>query len=411
MKGTKEIYLDNSATTRVHPEVLSSMSEAMTKEYGNPSSLHRKGIEAESLLRRSREILAKALGVDPQGIVFTSGGTEANNLAIRGVASAYRSRGSHIITSAIEHPSVLNLCRELEEEGFELTYVQPNGEGVISVADVSKEIRKDTILISIMHVNNEIGSVQPIEEIGELVRRIRGDGLAGPEPGGDVRLPVFHVDAVQSFLRMPLNPNRTGLDLLTLSAHKIHGPKGVGALYVRPGIRLKPIVYGGEQERGVRSGTENVPGIAGFGKAVEIFSPQFTRIAREVRELKEKFAGFVLSELPDVTVNGSTGERSAPHILNLSFPWVRGETLVHHLEEYGVYVSSGSACTSRDPKPSHVLKAMKLERRRIEGAIRISLGFLNDAEEIDAASRILVRVATDLRKLFHMQDKRRGPRR
>lgn len=410
MTQIKEIYLDNSATTRVHPDVVRSMLDAMSVDYGNPSSMHRKGVEAESLLRRSRETLAKAISVDAGDVFFTSGGTEANNLAIMGAAWAYRGYGSHIVTTAIEHPSVLNACRELQAAGYEVTYVKPDRQGTVSVSDVSEAMRDDTILVSVMHVNNEVGSVQPIYEIGDAVRRRRDERNATRSPSRKVRpVPIYHVDAVQSFLKLPVDPGQAGADLVTFSAHKIHGPKGVGAIYVRRGVRLRPLVYGGGQEQGLRSGTENVPGIVGFGKAVETFLPHLAETARRLRRLKEKMANTVLSALPEVTVNGPPAEEGAPHIISLSFPWVRGETLVHHLESRGIYVSSGSACSSRDPKPSHVLTAMGLDKRRIEGAIRISLGFLNEPEDVDTASRLIVETAAELRGLFAAGGKRKEP--
>lgn len=378
----REVYLDNSATTRVREEVAAVVLEAMTRQYGNPSSLHRKGIEAERLVQGAREIIARSLGVSSEEIYFTSGGTEANNLALKGAVLARSRRGKHIITTAIEHPSVLNTCAQLAEEGFRVTYLPVDKEGVIDPEELRSNLTPETILVSTMYINNEIGSVQPLDQIAAV--------LAGA--GQDI---LWHVDAIQGYGKLPLKPRELGVHLVSISGHKLHAPKGTGALYVAGKVSLKPLFGGGEQEQGLRSGTENVPGIAGLGRAVELALAEQPGASARMKALKERLVAGLLERVPNARLNGPRD--GAPHIANISFPGVQGETLVHALEEVGIYVSTGSACSSRQSKPSHVLTALGLGREEISSAIRFSLAPCNEAEEIEYVLERLPRVVADLR--------------
>lgn len=387
------IYLDNSATTKPRPEAAAAVNRAMTEVFGNPSSAHRLGAEAERLVREARQAVAAALGVDEGEIVFTSGGTEANNLALMGAARARRRQGGHIVTTAVEHPSVLRACGLLEEEGFRITRLPVDRTGVIDPEDLAGALTGETILVSTMYVNNEVGAVQPLEAVARV--------LAGLERS---RRPVWHVDAVQAFGKLPVFPRRLGIDLLTVSAHKIHGPKGCGALYVRKGLVLKPLMGGGGQEGGLRAGTENVPGIAGFGAAVRLAMAEQPRAAERLAELRRRFLAALAEVVPDAVVNGPAapaggpaGGGAAPHIVNVSLPGLRGEVLVHALEERGVFVSTGAACSSRRNEPSHVLRAMGLGRDMVESALRFSFSPLNTADEAAAAAKALAAVVSDLR--------------
>lgn len=368
----RRIYLDNSATTRVRPEAVAAFERAAADEFGNPSSLHALGVEAEARLREAREALAAALRVEPAEIVFTSGGTEANNLALRGAARAHARAGRHLILSAVEHSSVLETARDLERDGFELTVVGVDAAGRVDPAAVEAALRPDTVLVSVMMVNNEVGTIQPVEPIGRLVARRRGTG----------RVPLFHVDAVQAFGKLPVEPRRIGADLLTVSGHKIHAPKGVGALYVRRGVLLRPLLTGGDQEGGQRAGTENVPGIAAFGVAARLAHEEREATWAHLTALRRRLLDGLQALDVEVAVNSPPD--AAPHIVNVSFPGVRGEVLVHALAERGIFVSTGSACHSRRPVISHVLEAMRLDRRRAEGAVRISTSRDTRGEDIDA---------------------------
>lgn len=365
-----EIYLDNCATTRPYDEVVQYMSEVSLEHYGNPSSLHYKGLEAERLVKKSRRDIAQVLMTREDEIYFTSGGTEANNLAIRGTAYRYRRRGNHLITTLIEHPSVLQNFRRLQEEGFEVDYLPVNSRGYISVEELGQLIKPDTLLVSINHVNNEIGTLEPLEEIGRLIK----------ERNSETR---FHVDGVQSFCKLPLDLAGWKIDLFSCSAHKIHGPKGTGALWVKSGTRLLPLQEGGGQEMALRSGTENVAGIAGFGLAASLsYKGQDQNTARMHQLKQDLYRGLQKRGLL-VELNGPPLEDGAPHILNLSFPGVKGEVLLHALEEDNILVSVGSACHSRQPKPSHVLQALGTEEERLSSAIRFSFSSFNDQGEIE----------------------------
>ncbi len=364
------IYLDNSATTKPFPEVVDSFVAVATNYFANPSSLHGLGMKAERLLAQAREQIAAMLRVKPNEIVFTSGGTEANNFAIKGVAWQYQRRGRHIITTKIEHPSVAEPCRQLEELGFEVTYLPVDREGRVSVEQVERALRDDTILVSVMHVNNEVGTVQPIEEIGALLSRY-------PKT-------LFHVDRVQGISKVPLDLKQAGVDLCTISAHKFHGLRGAGLLYVREGVRLAPLIAGGGQERQLRSGTENVAAIVAMAKALRLALERYERDIGRLQALKDEWLE-ALSAIPDIEIN-TPRDGAAPHIINFSLKrGVKPEVFVHELEKNGIYVSTTSACSSKKKAPSKTLLAMGLGEDRAERGIRISLSFDNSREEIAPA--------------------------
>lgn len=383
----REIYFDNSATTRVHPDVADLMYEMMTRNYGNPSSLHKRGVEAEKSLTWARKILAGALQASPEEIVFTSGGTESNNLAIKGIAHAHKNRGNHIITSNVEHPAVLNVYNHLEDLGFKVSYLKVKENGIIDLEELEELLTDETILVSLMHVNNETGAVQPVQEAGKLLSSC----------GKKVFL---HVDAVQSFGKLDVYPGKWGIDLLSLSGHKIHGPKGTGVLYVHKGTRLQPLIEGGGQERGLRSGTENVPGIVGLGKAAEIAVKNLPSNAQKMNAIKETLALRIKEKIPECRINSNFGETGAPHILNISFPGVRSEVVLHYLEQDGIFVSSGSACSARKGNLSHVLTAMGLKGDEIEGSLRFSFSYLNEMTEVLPAAESVERAVKELHGLM-----------
>lgn len=374
------IYLDNSATTRPYPEVIEVYTRSLQEYYGNPSSLHQMGAEASKVLHAARQVAAKLLQASPEEIIFTTGGTEGNNLAILGAVRHYAGRGRHIITSQIEHSSVLNTFQYLESHGFEVTYLPVNHQGHICINDLESAIRTDTILVSIMHVNSEIGSIQPIAEIGQLLSKY-------PKI-------IFHVDAVQSFAKIPLKPKSWGIDLLTLSGHKFHGPKGTGLLYKAKKIQLQPLQFGGGQENGFRSGTENVPGIIAFTKAMRMSSDRQAQFHEEVGLLRSRlWQG--LKAIPDVSINSPMD--GAPHIVNISVVGIKPEVMLHALEEKGVYVSTKSACSSKEETISHVLQAIQLPLDRAKSALRISLSSFNTAAEIDETLAKIQETITELK--------------
>lgn len=382
----QEAYLDHSATSPLRPQAFEAIRKALLEDWGNPSSVHRKGVAAERTMEEARQIVSSALRVSADEIVFTSGATESNNIAIKGVARALRRYGNHLITTRVEHPSVYEAFKDLEEEGFQVTYLHVDREGVIDPEELRKSITPRTILVSVMHVNNETGAVQPIQEIGSILKGIR-------------EKIVFHVDAAQSFCKLPVLPYENGIDLVSLSSHKIGGPKGAGALFVRRGIKLTPIFSGGGQEKGIRSGTENVPGIAGFAAAVA--ACDWKEESLRIRELRRRLVEKALNIEGAVLVGPADAERCAPHIVNLSFPGLPGELLLHHLEERGVYVSTGSACSSRKRAPSRTLVSMGLSPREVEGSIRISLGWSTTEEEVDYACQVLASCVEKLHTLVH----------
>lgn len=363
----REVYLDNSATTPVLPEVAVAMQIIHTETFGNPSSLHRMGVAAEKIKKTARRLLAEACTVKEREIYFTSGGTEANNLAVKGVARRLRRRGRHLVTTQVEHPSVLYAFRLLEKEGFALTFLPVDRDGLVSPGAVAEAVRPDTLLVSVMHVNNEVGAIQPVAEIGRLVKEKNKETL-------------FHVDAVQSFGKLSVQPALWQADLVTFSAHKLHGPKGIGALYRREGVLMEPLFHGGDQEGGLRPGTENMAGIAGFAEATRLamasWADHFARLAK----LKKSLLAEMLLTIPGIVCNGS--EEGVPHILNVTVVGVRGEVLVHALEDQGIYISTGSACHSQRPELSHVLLAMGRNEKEIKAALRFSFSPLNTEDEL-----------------------------
>lgn len=360
----KEIYLDNSATTRVCSEAAQKALQMMTETYGNPSSLHTMGFLAQKEVDQARETIAKALSAEKEEIVFTSGGTESNNTALFGAAKALSRRGKRIVTTAVEHSSVLSAVQVLEKQGFEVVYLPVNADGCISTDDLAKVIDQQTILVSIMAVNNETGAIQPIEAVRKLIDRAKSPAL-------------FHVDAVQAFGKLPIKVKRWGVDLLSASSHKIHGPKGAGILYIRKGVRIVPLHYGGEQEKRVRPGTEAVPLVCAMGEAVRVL-PDCREEWRQMQVLND-YARERLAEIPHVVINSSMD--SLPYILNLSVIGLRSETMLHYLAQKGIYVSSGSACAKG--QKSHVLSAMGLPQERIDAALRLSFSRYNTREDID----------------------------
>lgn len=380
-----EAYLDNSATTYVFDAVKDIMVQTMTEDFGNPSSMHLKGVQAEKYIKAATETIAKQLKVDEKEIVFTSGGTESNNMALIGAALANRRRGNHVITSGIEHASVANPVKFLEEQGFRVTYLPVDEYGVIRMDALEEALDEETILVSIMHVNNEIGSVQPIKAIADLVHKKSPDIL-------------FHVDAIQGFGKYVIRPKREGIDLLSVSGHKIHGPKGTGFLYVRDKVKIKPLILGGGQQKGMRSGTENVPGIAGLGKAVaEIYQDHETRV-ETMYALKQRFTEGVLA-MEGAFVNGPKGREGAPHIVSVSFEGIRAEVLLHALEDRGVYVSSGSACSSNHNKVySSTLTAIGMKKELLDCTVRFSFSVFTTEEEIDYALEVLRSIVPVLRR-------------
>ncbi|MGL6202337.1 MAG: cysteine desulfurase family protein [Lachnospiraceae bacterium] len=380
-----EVYLDNSATTRAYDSVREIVGRVMCEDFGNPSSLHRKGVEAELHIKNAKEIIAKTLKVQEKEVFFTSGGTESDNLALIGTARANRRAGKHLITTAIEHPAIYNAMRFLEEEeGFRVTYLPVDRYGRVKIEALKKALCQETILVSIMFVNNEMGAVQPIEEAAGVIKNYN-------------RNIVFHVDAIQGFGKYQIHPKRIGIDLLSISGHKIHGPKGTGALYIGEQVKIKPIVYGGEQQKNIRSGTENVPGIAGLGLAVKECYTDLDRKVAGMRELKNYFIQKI-SDLPQTVIHGHTDEKSAPHIISVGVSGVRSEVLLHTLEEQGIYVSSGSACASNHPGVSGVLKGIGTQQEFLDATIRFSMSEFTTREEIDYTLETLYNCIPKLRK-------------
>ncbi|MCB7318625.1 cysteine desulfurase family protein [Lacrimispora sp. 210928-DFI.3.58] len=379
-----EAYFDNSATTRVLDSVKDMVVKVMTEDYGNPSAKHRKGMEAEQYVRQAAAAIAKTLKVKEKEILFTSGGTESNNMALIGTAMANQRAGKHIISTRIEHASVYNPLAFLEQQGFEVTYLSVDHEGHISLKELEEAIRPDTILVSIMYVNNEMGAVEPVEEIGALIH-------------GKAPSIIFHVDAIQAYGKLLIRPKKQGIDLLSVSAHKIHGPKGVGFLYIDERVKVRPLLYGGGQQKDMRSGTENVPGIAGMGvAAMEMYTDHSRKIAY-ITGLKDHMID-EMEKLEGVTVNSLKGSAGAPQIVSASFAGVRSEVLLHALEDKGIYVSSGSACSSNHPAISGTLKAIGVKKELLDSTLRFSFGLFNKKEEIDYCIGVLKELLPVLRR-------------
>jgi cysteine desulfurase len=372
--------MDHAATTPVDPRVIKTMSEFFDKNFGNASSIYRIGQEAKTALNDSHNKIAKFLGVKENEIIFTSGGTESDNLALKGVAFANRDKGRHIITSQIEHHAILHPCQWLEKQGFSVTYLPVDKFGLVSLEELEKAIRKDTILVSIMHANNEIGTIEPIEEIGKICKK---HGV------------YFHTDAVQTFGKIPIDMKN--IDMLSASSHKIYGPKGVGLLFVRDGVKIEPVSHGGGQENGMRSGTENISGIVGFAKAVELAKENMKSEMKRLTELGRKLTKGVLG-IPDCWLNGHT-EKRLPGNANFSFKYIEGESLVLYLDMDGIAASTGSACSTKSLKPSHVLTAIGLSHEEAHGSLRLTLGRDNSSEDVDYVLSKLPKVVENLRKM------------
>lgn len=379
-----QAYLDNSATTRCSAAAKDIMVRLLTEDFGNPSSMHMKGVEAERYVKGAAQTIAKTLRCQEKEIIFTSGGTESNNLAIIGGALANQRSGKHIITTSVEHPSVKNTMRFLEEQGFEISYLSVNCQGEISLEELQNTLREDTILVSIMMVNNEIGTLQPIAEAGKLIHEKKKSIL-------------FHVDAIQAYGKYRIIPKRMDIDLLSVSGHKIHGPKGIGFLYIREKTKIRPISFGGDQQKGMRSGTINAPGIAALGVASEEIYTDFEERIESLYEKKEYFAAG-LRTLEGVELNGQPMRDGAPHIVSASFPGIRSEVLLHSLEDAGIYVSAGSACASNHPSTANTLLAIGMDKAHQESTLRFSFSTHTTLEELDYTIETLAGLLPMLRK-------------
>ena len=377
------IYLDYAATTPVSPEVMQAMEPYFRECFGNPSSIHGTGREAHKAMDRARKQTAEAIGAQAREIRFTGGGSESDNWALKGTAFAMRQKGNHIITSAIEHHAVLHTCQWLEKQGFQVTYLPVDGEGRVVPAEVEKAIRQDTILISVMTANNEIGTLEPVREIGRIARE---HGV------------LFHTDAVQAAGAIPINVAEMQADLMSLSGHKIHGPKGIGALYIREGVRIDPLIHGGEQEMGMRAGTENVAGIVGMGKAMELATANLEERSRRIAGLRDRLILGIQERIDGVRLNGSRGTR-LPNNCSLSFDGIEGEALLLRLDLAGIAASSGSACASGSVDPSHVLMAIGLTPEEAKGSLRLTLGDETTGEEIDETVVKVAEIVEDLRSM------------
>lgn len=379
-----EVYLDNSATTRCLESVANIVAKVMCEDYGNPSSMHMKGVQAENYVKMARMVIAKNLKVNEKEIFFTSGGTESDNWAIIGAAMANHRAGNHLITTCIEHPAVLRTMEYMETQGFQVTYLPVDEFGRIRLQDLENALTPNTILVSIMHTNNEIGALQPIAEAGNIIKRYNPNI-------------VFHVDAVQGYGKFRIAPKKMGVDMMSVSGHKIHGPKGIGFLYINEKVKIKPVSYGGGQQKGMRSGTDNVPGMAGLAKAVEEVYQSLEKDVEHLYALKEYFINGLL-QIPDVKINGYTGFDSAPHIVSVSIRSIRSEVMLHALEDRGIYVSAGSACSSHKATTSATLRAIGVEKDLLDSTIRFSFSIFTTREEIDYTLKVLYDIIPMLRK-------------
>lgn len=379
----KFVYLDNAATTKMAPEVLDAMLPYLTDSYGNPSSIYSFASENKRAVDEQREIIAKTIGAKSNEIYFTAGGTESDNWALKATAEAYKQKGNHIITTKIEHHAILHTCEYLEKQGFEITYINVDEDGIVKLDELKKAIRPTTILISIMYANNEIGSIQPIQEIGEIAKEHKV---------------LFHTDAVQAMGQVKIDVNSCHIDMLSASGHKIYGPKGIGFLYIRTGLKLRSFIHGGAQERKRRAGTENVPGIVGLGKAIQLSVDTFEERMKQERELRDYYIERVLSEIPNTRLNGHPTKRLANNT-NISFRFIEGEALLIRLDMDGICGSSGSACTSGSLDPSHVLLAIGLPHEIAHGSLRLTLSAETTKEEIDYTIEKLKNIVQGLRDM------------
>lgn len=379
-----EIYLDNSATTRPYDDVIDIMMKVYREDYGNPSSKHYKGVDSEKYVKEAREIIAKSLKASAREILFTSGGTESDNTALIGCAMAGKRRGNHIITTKIEHPAILETTEYLKKQGFDITYLNVDKQGVVDLEQLKNSLTHETIIVSVMHTNNEIGSVQPLEEIGKIIKAFDKDIL-------------FHVDAVQGYGKFNIVPKKANIDLMSVSGHKIHGPKGIGFLYIKEGTKILPYIMGGGQQGGMRSGTENVPAIAGMAQAVKNIYENLEEDRQRMYELRDQVIDGV-SSIEGVQINGMPERQGAPHIISISVKNVRAEVLLHSLEEKNIYVSSGSACASNKNTVSDTLRAIGLDKEYLDSTIRVSLSVFNTKEDIEALVSALKDIIPELRK-------------
>jgi cysteine desulfurase len=385
----KKIYLDYAATTPVDKRVKEAMEPFLSEKFGNTMSLHSFGQEAKTALEEAREIISDLMGAKPNEVIFTSSATESNNLALKGVAFANKERGKHIIISSIEHPCILESAKWLETQGFEITKIKVDKYGIVNLDELEKSIKKDTILVSIMHANNEIGTIQPIEKVSKIIKAQSSKLKAKT---------YFHTDAAQTFGKIPVNVKELGVDLMTVSSHKMYGPKGVGALYIKEGTKIEPILHGGGHEMGFRSSTVNVAGIVGFARACEISKNEMEKEAKRLKKLKDKLIKGILNKIPGSHLN-SHPEKSLPNIVNFWFEGVDGESLVIQLDLMGIAVSTGSACSTQKLEPSHVLLAIGLKEKEIQGSLRISFGRFTKEKDIDYFLKILPKVIERVRKL------------
>lgn len=381
------IYLDNCATTKIREQVLEKIYKSLEEDFGNPSSLHGLGLNAEKKIKKARRIIAEFLDVKEGEIYFTSGATESNNIAIQSVVNKYSSRGKHIITSKIEHPSVLNTMKYLEEKGFRITYLEVDGQGKVDLDQLREALDEETILLSIIHVNNEIGTIQDLKKIRSILN------MKNPNT-------IFHVDGVQSFGKIPFSIRDLSIDLFSFSGHKIHGPKGIGGLFIKDKLNLNPIVYGGDQELGMRSGTENLTGIIAMGEAVRILGEKENEEFKKIKSLKDYTVKKIQGAIPNIKINSPCEEGFSPYVLNISFMGTRGQILLHYLEDKEIYVSTTSACSSKGTAKSHVLKAIGLKDEEIEGAIRIGFSYEIEEEDIDYLLEILKISVGEIRKII-----------
>ncbi|MBI4833718.1 MAG: cysteine desulfurase NifS [Planctomycetes bacterium] len=388
--STKLIYMDHSATTPVHPEVLEAMKPYFMEKFGNASSLHQAGRIARDAVESARQKIADYFKCEPKEIIFTSGGTESDNFSVFGTARANKEKGRHIITSKIEHHAILNTCHQLEKEGFEITYLPVDGQGTVLLEELKKTIRPETILISIMHANNEVGSIQPIEEIGRIAREHEI---------------IFHTDAVQSVGKIKTELDKLPVDLMTFSGHKLYAPKGIGGLFIRHGTKVTPIQYGGHHEFRRRAGTENVPGIVGLAKAIEIAKSNLDAEGRRLSSLRNRLEKGIVDNIEDIRINGAAANR-LPNMLNISFKYVEGEGIILNLDSFGICVSSGSACTSESLEPSHVLSAMGVPVAEAHGSIRFSLGKSNTEADIDFTIECMMKIISKLRQMSPLYHKK-----
>jgi len=377
------IYFDNAATTKVRSEVIDVMVKYFSDDYGNPSSIYKIAQTNKAVVEKAREQVAKAINAERNEIYFTAGGSESDNWAIKGIADSYSEKGKHIITLSIEHHAVLHTCEYLQSKGFDVTYLPVNEVGIVEIEELKKAIRKDTILISIMFANNEIGTIQPIKEIGNIAKE---KGI------------IFHTDAVQAVGHIPINVKEMNIDLLSLSAHKFYGPKGIGALYIKKGIKIKPLIHGGAQERNRRAGTENVPGIVGMGKAIELVTNEMENEMKRLTYLRDKLIDGILNSIPNSRLNGDRKKR-LPGNVNISFEFIEGESILLMLDMKGICASSGSACTSGSLDPSHVLLSIGLPHEKAHGSLRLTLGMFNTEEDVDYIVKELPPIVSRLRDM------------